>query len=450
MSAEKEATIAVIGGGLIGVMVALGLLHRGFQVILYERAPKLFEIGAALAFTGKARECMAILDPRILTALSRVGEANLHPLNRYWDGFTPSTKEAAASEDTSLLFSHSASALDYWGCLRSLLLRELAAELPGGEKGGIIEFGKQLESYDEIVDKVVLRFTDGTTAEADAVIGCDGIHSRTRQLLLGSDNPASNATFSHKVVYRALIPIANGVRALGEDKANNQCAHMGPDANIVSFPVARWTLLNVFIFLHAPEPWPDAAKMVMQSSRIEIEHALKDWSPAIRNLVSLFPEEVTKWGIFHTADYPAPTYANGRVCLAGDAAHAMTPFLGIGASIGVEDALVLAEALGTAMGHKTTAKSKADAIMGAFQAYNSIRLDRTQWVAQNSRDMGDLFQWRYPNIERDSDKIRTEFERKTEVILDLDVEKLVSETKKKTENLLEVVRVVATAGRTLA
>lgn len=168
MSTEKETNVAIIGGGLIGIMMALGLLHRGFTVTVYERAPKLFEIGAAIAFTGVARECMKILDPRVLMALSRVGEANLHPMNRYWDGFNPPTKEAAASESESLLFCQSALHLDYWGCLRSMLLRELAAELPGGETGGIIKFGKQLDSYDETGEKIVLHFSDNTTASADA------------------------------------------------------------------------------------------------------------------------------------------------------------------------------------------------------------------------------------------------------------------------------------------
>lgn len=178
--------------------------------------------------------------------------------------------------------------------------------------------------------------------------------------------------------------------------------------------------------------------MVVQSSRNEVEHALKDWSPAIRSLVSLFPKEVTKWGIFHTADYPAPTYTRGRVCVAGDAAHASTPFHGVGASIGVEDALALAETLSIAMSTRKSAKSKANAITAAFQAYNAVRLKRSQWMVQSSRDMGDLSQWRYPNVERDPKKIKTEFERRTKVIVDFDVEKLVSDAREETENRLQM------------
>lgn len=57
-------------------------------------------------------------------------------------------------------------------------------------------------------------------------------------MLLGGDSLAASARYSHKVAYRAIMPIADGIAALGDDKANNQCAHLGPDAHIVTFPVS--------------------------------------------------------------------------------------------------------------------------------------------------------------------------------------------------------------------
>lgn len=67
--------------------------------------------------------------------------------------------------------------------------------------------------------------------------------------------------------------------------------------------------------------------------------------------MDLFPEQITKWAIFDTADHPAPTYARGRVCIVGDAAHASSPLHGAGACMGVEDALALATALEVALNH---------------------------------------------------------------------------------------------------
>ncbi|KAI1134064.1 putative salicylate hydroxylase [Hypoxylon sp. FL0543] len=419
--------IAIVGGGIIGVMMALGLLHRGMRVTLYERANDYHEIGAGFAFTGVARECMQRLNPQVLEALCRVGEENRHPNNRYWDGFNPTDKRTAESQD-ALLFQMSARELDYWGCLRSHFLRGMATYLPGG----VVKFGKQMETYvdEEGSEKVVLHFTDGSVAEADAVIGCDGIHSRTRRVLLGDTHQASHASYSHKVAYRAIVPIADGISAIGHDKANNQCTHMGPDAHIVSFPVNKWTLLNLFVFMHDPEPWREPEKMTAPGTRDEVARALRNWSPAVRELVDLLPEHLTKWGIFDMAEHPAPTYAGGRVCIAGDAAHASSPFHGVGACMGVEDCLVLATALETTMAtsYDGSVLSKASAISTAFQTYSAVRLERSHWLVESSREMGDIYEWRYAATGHHADKCKAEFERRSRKIWDFNVDKMVTDT----------------------
>lgn len=163
-SGGSSLDLAVVGAGIIGVVTALGLLRAGHKVTVYERANDYFEVGAAMAFTGVARECMQQLNPSILEALQRVGEANRHPMNRYWDGFNPTSKEAAQSEADSLLFQQSARELDYTGCLRSVFLLEMAKSLPEG----VVKFGKSLEDLTEESEGVKLGFADGSIARADA------------------------------------------------------------------------------------------------------------------------------------------------------------------------------------------------------------------------------------------------------------------------------------------
>ncbi|KAI9661829.1 MAG: hypothetical protein M1821_009068 [Bathelium mastoideum] len=413
--------IAVVGAGIIGIMTALGLLYAGHKVTVYERADDYYEVGAAMAFTGVARECMKQLNPSVLEALQRVGEANRHPMNRYWDGFSPTSKEAAQSEE-SLLFQQSARELDYTGCLRSVYLREMAKSLPEG----VVKFGKSLKSYSEETESVELRFADGSVAQADAVIACDGIHSRTRRLLLGENNPASRPSFTHKVAYRAIIPITDSIAALGDDKANNQCAHMGPDAHALSFPVAQWTLSNVFVFLHDPKPWPDPHKMTLEVTKSEMIPSLSKWSPSMRELVEKMPEQVFKWAIFDMADHPANAYARGRVCLAGDAAHASSPFHGAGACMGVEDALALVSVLDRALS-KASGSSKAEVVGAALQAYSAVRLERTQWLVRSSREMGEIYEWRYPATGSDPAKIKAEIESRSRQIWDFHVDRMVAE-----------------------
>ncbi|KAF9768314.1 hypothetical protein IL306_014405 [Fusarium sp. DS 682] len=422
-SSSRPFEIAVIGGGIVGLMVALGLLRRGIRVTVFEQAQELTEISAGFAFTGVARECMKRLDPRLLEALCRIGEVNRHSHNRYWDGYSPTTQEEAESKE-SLLIEVSARDLDYQGCLRSHLLHEMASMLPTDS----IKLGKQLKEVEDDAsrEKVTLTFSDDSTYEFDGVIGSDGIRSRTRQLVAGEDSLSAHPHFTHKVAYRAVIPISAAVAAFGQDKAMNQCTHMGPDVAIVSYPVAQWTLFNIAIFVYEPGEWA-SEKMTAPATKAEINSYVSSWSPSIRKVVQELPEKLTKWALFDTAEHPLPTYARGRICIAGDAAHASTPFLGAGACMGVEDALVLATTLDLAMDHvlEEGPHSKAKAISAAFRSYSTVRRERSQWLVQGSRDIGDLYQWRNPSTGRDTLKCEAELVKHQRKIWDFNVDEMV-------------------------
>lgn len=448
-SNEACFEIAIVGAGIIGVMTALGLLHAHHHVTVYEKADDYFEVGAAMAFTGVARECMQRLSPEALEALRRVGEANRHPMNRYWDGFNPASKEEARSKH-SLMFEQSAKELDYMGCLRSVFLREMAKALPEGT----VKFGKALETYCDSNSGVELRFADGSTVQADmcefsnvgctstlttncrTVLACDGIHSKARGLLLGQDAAASHPNFTHKVAYRAIIPIAAAVDALGEDKANNQCAHLGPGGHALSFPVAQWTLSNVFFFLHDPQPWPDVHKTTLDANKSELLPSLSRWGAGIRALADKLPEKLFKWAIFDMADHPADRYAQGQVALVGDAAHASSPFHGAGACMGVEDALVLVTVLNKAR-EQAGRFGKPRVVKAALQAYSSVRLVRSQWLVSSSRDMGDIYQWRYPTSGRDAANIKSEIESRSRKIWDFNVDGMMAEALQEYDRNLE-------------
>lgn len=169
--------------------------------------------------------------------------------------------------------------------------------------------------------------------------------------------------------------------------------------------------------------------MTAAATRDELSRHVSDWSPSIQKIIQRLPQNLTKWALFDTADYPLSTYAEGRVCIAGDAAHATTPFLGAGACMGVEDALVLATTLDLALDHinEEGANSRKKAISAAFQAYSTVRLERSQWLMQGSRDIGDLYQWRNPKTGRDSLKCKAELVEHQRRIWDFDVNEMVTE-----------------------
>lgn len=192
------------------------------------------------------------------------------------------------------------------------------------------------------------------------------------------------------------------------------------------------TLLNVAFFAHESSGFPDPEKMTAPATREELERVVVGWGPHLVELTKLFPDNMVKWGIFDMDENPAPTYARGRVCLAGDAAHASSPFQGVGACIGVEDALVLCEALAAVQTCGITYSdggnhSQREAVAHALQAYSQARIDRGQWVVRSSREMGQIYQWRYGPTGRDAERSKLKLERASRTVWDYDVEKIVTE-----------------------
>lgn len=129
--------------------------------------------------------------------------------------------------------------------------------------------------------------------------------------------------------------MTRAIEVLGEWKANNFHHHVGPGAHLTHYPVANRTMLNVVVFLSDPNEWPDPAVMVNSGSRSEVETALQGWHPTVLGVVKLLPDELSKWALFDQGEFPLPLYNVGRVCVAGDAAHASSPHHGAGACLGV-------------------------------------------------------------------------------------------------------------------
>ncbi|KAI1088773.1 FAD/NAD(P)-binding domain-containing protein [Rostrohypoxylon terebratum] len=442
---EDSLSVAIVGGGIVGIILALGLIDRGARVNVYERASDLNEIGAGIAFTGVTRECMAKLSSSVVESLKRVANENLLAYDNYWDGYHNGSIHSEPSE-ASLLFQLPNDKMAWWSCLRSHFLDDLAQALPSN----IIHFDKELVSYEESDSEssapVTLSFADSTTATCDILIGCDGIRSRVRQQLFSTTHPqACQPRYTHKTCYRAVIPMEAAESALGESRAHNHCMNTGPGAHILSYPIAQHSLLNVVIFLSDSdsELSDQEDRKVHIRSRDDIISRFGSWRPEVRTLISQIPETPLVWRIDDTAEHPAPWYAQGHVCLAGDAAHASSPHHGAGAGFGVEDALALATALALVIdedknGTSTLIKLRKEAINAALAAYNDVRYARTQWLVRSSRETGDIYEWMYPSIGSDPVKLREEIAARQKIIWDFDVAQMMEETKRKYHERLGV------------
>lgn len=128
------------------------------------------------------------------------------------------------------------------GVHRAHFLDELVKLIPAS----VPRFGKRLGhiTYAESGD-VVLYFADGTTARHNAVIGCDGIKSRTREVVLRDEDPgAARPVFSGKYAYRGLIPMSKAIEIVGKERAMGSQMYVGYHGHVLTFPIAGGRFMN--------------------------------------------------------------------------------------------------------------------------------------------------------------------------------------------------------------
>ncbi|KAJ0416958.1 hypothetical protein BJY00DRAFT_316370 [Aspergillus carlsbadensis] len=441
-------SIAIIGAGIIGTILSLGLLRRNLgKVTIYEQSSSMRETGAGIAFTANARECLTRVDPRLSDCVTAVATVNGEDAARpnynmqFVDGYTHDEavhKEVGDDLVTKKVWKLFAGERGFEGCHR----REFLDEVLRLVSDGVVRFGKRLKEYRVPVgsekgkeEKIQLVFEDGDVAEADIVIGCDGIKSRVRQLLFGTQNPVSYAHYTHKVAYRGLIPMTTAIFRLGRYRALNQHMYGGPGAHVLHFPVAGQKLMNVVAFVDDPEEWPLEKLMTQPASPGELRGAFRQWGPTVRNIVDLLTESqgLDKWAVFDMYDFPAGKYSAGRVCLAGDAAHASAPHHGAGAGIGVEDALALCVVLERAAEEMSSGKggslSKAEVLERALRVYSDVRLERSQWLVRSSREVCDVYEW-ISECGRDMDKGFEDVKARSHKIWYFDIDEMIAQLDK--------------------
>ena len=218
---HKPFSIAIAGGGIGGLALAIGLLRQGVPVHIYEAAHAFSEIGAGVAFGANSMRAMSLIDPAIEQGFRRRATTNGWPdKQKTWFDFrygmdSRNGNGKKAGELICAVTTEKAPAQR--NVHRAHFLDEFVKLLPSE----CACFGKRLEAVEEVEEGVRLRFHDGSSAVHTAVVGCDGIKSRTRKIVLGEAREESNATFTGKYAYRGLIPMEKAVNLLGEELARN-------------------------------------------------------------------------------------------------------------------------------------------------------------------------------------------------------------------------------------
>jgi len=350
----SKPKIAIIGAGMGGLTAAATLIAVGFDAEIYEQAGRFSRLGAGIQMSPNAMKVLRKigLEPAMLKIAFRPPSQ----YSREWD------------TGKLLLEVPFGDAIDRrYGAPYLLMHRgDLHALLTAAVPEEKIHRSKKLTGIENGAAGVRLDFADGTTVEADAVIGADGVHSTVRTLLLGVEKP----TYTGRVAYRTTFP----AKLLGGIEIDHCTKWWGRDRHIVIYFVTH-NRDEVYFVTSVPEPnWTDES-WSMKGDLGELRQAFVGFHPQVRAVLEACPE-VHKWAI--NVREPLPRWCEGRVVLLGDACHPMTPYMAQGAATSMEDAMVLTRCLQD-MG------SGGD-IPVALNRYERTRKPRTSDIQFHSRE----------------------------------------------------------------
>jgi salicylate hydroxylase len=333
--AQKPLDIAIIGGGIGGLCLLLGIIeHTDASFIrphLYESASAFSEIGAGVGFGPNAVQAMSIINPALSEAFKNIASnadvkevdgkkvAVWNEFRMGMDGRTERNPLKAGEVVTSVCFESFKKNVH-----RAAFLEEMIKLLPTRESEGYVSFRKRCVEIEDLglAKGVRVHFEDGSAVEADAVVGCDGVKSRVRQIMLTrtGDTEAINPQFTGKYAYRGLIPMDEAVVAFGE-AARRSSIISGYDGHLVCFPIDKGKTLNVVAFQTQPEGKWDHQDWVIPASIDQVLEDYREWSNPVKDLLKgLRKPDI--WALFEHP--PAKSYwdGQGKLCLLGDCAHA--------------------------------------------------------------------------------------------------------------------------------
>ncbi len=369
---KQGMRVAIVGGGIGGVALARALHMRGIEFRVFERSAAFGEIGAGVQITPNAVKALKALG--LTDALHRVGFLPEAMVGRNWETATELFRTPLKAATPALYGA------EFYHVHRADLHAILCADLPASS----VRFGVRCTGVEQDADGATVHFDDGSSYQADVVVGADGIHSAVREALWGADKPH----YTGHMCWRALVPVDKHPLPYVSPDAS---FWMGPKAHVVTYYVKGGSAVNIVAVGESPqwvkEGWTEA------STTEELLGFYAGWH---ENLIRLFENtdrtQTYKWGLFDRD--PMERWAAGRATLLGDAAHPMLPFLSQGAAMAIEDAYVLACALAHFPGD----------IPAALAAYEAERRPRTSRVQLQARERGRTYHLSTPEEQRKRDE----------------------------------------------
>ena len=364
----------LIGGSMSGLLAALMLRQRGWEAEVYERVPgELAGRGAGI-----------VAQPTLIAHLDALG------LDTGGLGVPIARRQILDREGRVTVTGDCPQIFTAW----ERVYRLLRDAFPSAR----YHRGRELASFEQSPRGLVARFADGSMAEADVLIGADGLRSTVRQPCL----PATVPLYAGYVAWRAMLPEDGLPPAIHRDLFDAMTFCLPPGEQFLGYPVAGpdndlrpgrrrynvvwyrpadeaaelpWLLTDEGGVLHAISiPPPLIRREAIAAMRAAADRLL---APQCLALVRLIDEPLLQ----PIYDLASPRVAFGRIALIGDAAFVARPHVGAGVSKAADDAAALAAAL-----------DQADDVEAALRRYEARRLPENNRIIERARHLGAYLQ----------------------------------------------------------
>jgi len=353
--------VLIVGAGLGGLSAAACLIKAGHDVEIYEQAAVLGEVGAGIQLSANPMHVMRHLglDQAIVKLGVRPGAYvfRLHDTGEIIQQF-PLSEDHERQHGAPYIQIHRAD------------LHELLVDNARRLKPDVIHLKKQAVGFSENADGVELKFSDGTSARGDILVGADGLKSVIARQIVGPV-PAS---YTGDAAWRVTVP----VERLPEKFLDSvMSVFMGPGGHAVCYYVRGGKILNFVGIVETDEVSEESWTVKFPWERLKENY--RGWHPIIQTVIDAADkDQCYRWSLHNRL--PIRNWSTQRATILGDAAHATLPYLAQGAAMAIEDGAVLARALG-----------QAATIPEALDLYQRNRVDRTARVVEQSTQNRWLF-----------------------------------------------------------
>ncbi|MCF0041684.1 FAD-dependent monooxygenase [Dyadobacter fanqingshengii] len=334
--------IAIIGGGIAGLTLAVSLRNTRFKCHIFEKNAEFKEIGAAISVFPNALRVLRQYG--LLNDILNVGGAITKICMK-----TDQGKILAQTEPRYQLPAMCMHRAD----LHAILLKHADATFYASH---------ELNAFQSTPDgKVSVSFKNGVFRIFDAVIGADGLHSLVRQGIIGDGEPI----FRGYNIWRGIAESNIDIRYASESYGKGKRVGIVP---IRDGQCGWWTTVNEK-FMESDEP---------EETKQKLLRLFADWHDPIPELISK-TDHIIKNSL--SDRIPVSGWSKGNCTLLGDAAHPTTPTLGQGGCIAIEGAYILGEII-----------KKYGVTESVFQRYESLHYHRAKSIIEDSLQLGKIGQ----------------------------------------------------------